>query len=102
MATNAETHTLILLLSLHVGGESYKVEYCMLCGIYKYKAILEDITSLLQSVLLRVRSTSNNANGNKRVIFFSSITRYYGDNDFIIRTFDFIGRSDAVHATCST
>ena len=36
--------------------------------------------------------TSNNANGNKRVIFFSGIA---GDNDFIIRTFDFIARSDA-------
>ena len=36
-----------------------------------YKAIPENITSLLPSVLLRVRSTSNNAKGNKRVIFFS-------------------------------
>ena len=38
----------------------------------------------LPSVLLRVHSTSNNANGNKRVIFFSGITWCYGDNDFII------------------
>ena len=45
---------------------------------------------------------SNNANGNKRVMFFSGIAWYYGDNDFIIRTFDFIARSDAAHATCST
>ena len=54
----------------------------------EYKAILENITHLLPSVLLRVRSTSNNANGNKRVIFFS-----YGDNDYIVRTFDFIARN---------
>ena len=32
--------------------------------------IPENITSLLPSVLLRVRSTSNNANSNERVIFF--------------------------------
>ena len=40
------------------------------------------------SVLLRVCSTSNNANGNKRVIqnAFPVIAWYYGDNDFIIRT----------------
>ena len=58
---------------------------------------LAPITSLLLSILLQVRSTSNNANGNKRVIFFSGRTwyMYYGDNDFIIRTFDFIARSDA-------
>ena len=33
---------------------------------------------------------------------FSGIAWYYGDNDFIIRTFDFIAGSDAVHVTCST
>ena len=60
------------------------------------------ITSLLPSVLLRVRSMSNNANSNKRVIFFSGIAWYYGDNDFIIRTFDFIACSDAACVTCST
>ena len=49
--------------------------------------------NLLLSVL-RVRSMSNNANSNERVIFFSSIAWYYGDNDFIMRTFDFIARSD--------
>ena len=49
--------------------------------------------NLLLSVL-RVRSMSNNANSNERVIFFSSIAWYYGDNDFITRTFDFIARSD--------
>ena len=52
----------------------------------------ENITSLLPSVLLRVHSTSNNANGNKQVIFISGIVWYisgivwyYGDKDFIIR-----------------
>ena len=40
---------------------------------------------------------SNNANGNKPVIFFSGKAWYYGDNDFIIGTFDFIARSDAAH-----
>ena len=47
---------------------------------------------------------SNNANGNKRVIYFSSVAwcYSYGDNDFIMRTFDFIARSDATHVTCST
>ena len=44
---------------------------------------------------------SNNANGNERVIF-SGIAWYCGDNDFIIRTFDFIARSDAERMTCST
>ena len=56
--------------------------------LYKY----HHSTSLLPSVLLRVCSTSNNANGNKRVIFLSGIA---GNNDFIIRTFDFTARSDA-------
>ena len=30
------------------------------------------------------------------------IAWYYGDNGYIIRTFDFIARSDATHVTCST
>ena len=34
------------------------------------EAIPENITSLLPSVLLRVRNMSDNANGNKGVIFF--------------------------------
>ena len=34
--------------------------------------------------------------------YFSGIAWYYGDNDFIIQTFDFIARSDAAHVTCST
>ena len=38
--------------------------------VLEYKAILENITHLSPSVLLRVRSTSNNTDGNKRVIFF--------------------------------
>ena len=33
---------------------------------------------------------------------YSSMASYYGDNDFIIRTFDFIACSDAVRVTCST
>ena len=37
---------------------------------HSYKAIPENIMTLLSSVLLRVCSTSNNANGNKRLIFF--------------------------------
>ena len=45
--------------------------------------IPENITSLLPSVLLRVRSTSNNANGNKLVIF-SGIASYYGDTYIIL------------------
>ena len=44
---------------------------------------------------------SNNANGNKRVIF-SGIVCYCGDNDFIIQIFDFIAHSDAVRVTCTT
>ena len=32
---------------------------------------------------------------------FSGIA-WYGDNDFIVRTFDFIAHSDAAHVTCST
>ena len=50
---------------------------------------------------------SNNVNGSN----FSGIAWYYGDNDFIIQTFDFIARSDArmclvvpdmhSHVTCS-
>ena len=35
-------------------------------------------------------------------LYFSGIAWYYGDNDFIVRTSDFIARSDAVHVTCST
>ena len=33
---------------------------------------------------------------------FTGIALYCGDNDFIIRTFDFIEHSDAAHVTCST
>ena len=43
-------------------------------------------------VLLQVRSTNNNAEGNKRVIF-SGIAWYYGDTDFIIQTWNSIARS---------
>ena len=53
--------------------------------MYKYKyhhstklSLPENITSLLPSVLLRVRSVGNNAKGNKRVMFFSAIAWYYG------------------------
>ena len=46
--------------------------------------------------------TRNNTDSNKLVIFFSGIALYYGDNDFIIQTFDFIARSDPVCVTCST
>ena len=58
---------------------------------------LAPITSLLLSILLQAHSTSNNANGNKRVIFFSGRAwyMYYGDNDSIIRTFDSIAHLDA-------
>ena len=67
----------------------------------QYQAIPENIMSLLPSVLLRVHSTSNNTDGNKRVMFFSSIAWYY---DFIIRTFNFIiiACSDAASMSCST
>jgi len=41
-------------------------------------------------LLLQVRSTSNNAKGNKRVIYF----RYsYDGTDFIIQTWNFIAHS---------
>ena len=42
----------------------------------------------------------NNTNGNKRVIF-SHIALYYGDNDFVIRTFDFIAHSEAAQCLIS-
>ena len=45
--------------------------------------------------------TRNNTDGNKLVIF-SGIALFYGDNYIIIRAFDFIARSDAAHVTCST
>ena len=35
-------------------------------------------------------------------LYFSGIAWYYGDNDFIVRTFDFIAHSDAAHVACST
>ena len=57
--------------------------------------------SLLPPVTLGVHSMSNNANGNEQVVPFSGIAWYYGNNDFIIRTFDFIARSDTAHVTCS-
>ena len=40
------------------------------------------------------------ANGKKQV--FCGIVWYYGDNDFIIRNFGFIARSDAARENCST
>ena len=52
------------------------------------RSYTEKYHSLLPSVMLRVHSMSNNANGNKWVIFFSRIAWYYGDNDY--------------HMTCST
>ena len=48
----------------------------------------------MRSVLLQVRRMSNNANSN---VTLSDIAWYYGVNDSIIRTSDFIARSDAVH-----
>ena len=63
---------------------------------HNYKAILENITSLLSSVLLLVHSTNYNANSNKQVIYFFGIVWYYGDNDFLIQTFNFIAHLDAV------
>ena len=45
----------------------------------------------------------NNASASgKQVIFSSSIAWYYGDNDFVIRTFNFIAYSVTAHMTCST
>ena len=58
-----------------------------------YKAVPENITSLLLSVLLRVCGMSNNANGNKQVIF-CGIAWFYGDNYVIMGNFDFIAHSD--------
>ena len=64
--------------------------------------------SLLPSLLLRMHSTSNNANGNKPVIF-SSIAWYYDDNDFNIislhsqmRTRLVVYTDTASCMTCST
>ena len=45
--------------------------------------------------------THNNIDSKKTSDRFSSIALYYCDNDFIIRTFDFIACSDAVQVTCS-
>ena len=63
----------------------------------KYKAIPENIVSLLPSGLLRVRSIWQQTSDN-----FSGIAWYCGDNDFIIRTFNFIACSDKAHVSCST
>ena len=41
------------------------------------------------------------ANGNDEG-YISGVASYYGDNDFIIQTFHFIPRSDALQVTCST
>ena len=41
--------------------------------------------------------TCNNTDGNKLVIF-SGIASYYGDNDFTIQTFNFIAHSNPVSA----
>ena len=49
------------------------------------KARVENITSLLLSVLLRVCSEKNNAKGNQRVRFFSKAL-YYNHKDFIVQT----------------
>ena len=57
------------------------------CWFYHHSTKLyipENIASMLLSVLLQVCNTSNNANGNKQVLFFPSKTWYYGDNDSII------------------
>ena len=48
----------------------------------QYQAIPENITSLLPSVLLLELRTHNNTDGNKLVIF-SGIALYYGDNYII-------------------
>ena len=42
-----------------------------------------------------MHSMANNANGNKRVIYFlPGIAWYYGNNDFIVEAFHFIAHSD--------
>ena len=45
--------------------------------------------------------THNNIDSKKTSDRFSSIALYYCNNDFLIRTFDFIACSDAVQVTCS-
>ena len=57
------------------------------------QAIPENITTLLLSVVLCQRQQMSD--------ILCGIAWYYGDNDFIIRTFDFIACSDAVHMTFS-
>ena len=51
-----------------------KLGVCMIKSLYQ--ALPENITSLLLSVLLQLHSMSNNANGNKRVIFSSGKAWY--------------------------
>ena len=62
---------------------------------HNYKTIPENTTTLLSSVLLLVHSANYNANSNKRLIHFFSIVWYYGDNNFLIQTFNFIAHLDA-------
>ena len=49
--------------------------------------LMKSKVCIIKSLL--VLCTRNNTDGNKLVVF-SSIALYYGDNDFIIQTFDFI------------
>ena len=52
-------------------------------------------------IIITICSTHNNADSNKLVIF-SGIALYYGDNDVIIQTFSFFACSDAARVTYST
>ena len=61
------------------------VYYWFTCGISEHALVTIQTATLC---------THNNANGDKLVILFSSIAWNYGDNDFIIWTFDCIACSD--------
>ena len=76
-----------LFLCIH----NAKFWYCIIITIVTYVAIPEEFVAVW--VAMSMEQTSD---------IFSSIAWYYGDNDFIIWTFDFIARSDVAHVTCST
>ena len=75
---------------MHVHSPYYVAKY--------HHSIPKNITSLVPSVLLRVYSKSQQQ---QTCDILFGITWYYGDNDFIMRTFDFIAHSDAARVTCS-
>ena len=97
--------------SIHIWA--YYIILCKMCIMYTSITIVQSYTwkyhEILSSVLLRVHGTSNNANGNKWVIFFQYMCSVENNlyKPLILLHVQmecvwFIGPDKNSHVTCST